>query len=130
MQSDELAPGLIWGNLVENDPEQAAIQLEEMDNELARLRAAYQTLTEERDEAREALSFPLAQLRHAYTHLHAERVSHQREFATRLLGPAIERIERAYHALTSAEKQASDTPSAERCEATPASSDVTGGAHD
>jgi hypothetical protein len=39
------------------------------------------------------LAFHLAQLRHAYSHLMAERVKDQRQFADGLIAPAIEAIE-------------------------------------
>lgn len=39
------------------------------------------------------LPFAVAQLRHAYTHLHAERVLHQREFAEGLIAPVIRHLE-------------------------------------
>ena len=38
--------------------------------------------------------FALAQLRHAYSQLHAGTVKDQRQFAEGLLGPAIEALER------------------------------------
>ena len=40
------------------------------------------------------LDLALAQLRHAYTHLAAERVVKQKMFADGLLGPEIARLER------------------------------------
>lgn len=41
------------------------------------------------------LTAQIAQLRHAYTHLNAERVIHQREFANGLIHPAIAALEDA-----------------------------------
>lgn len=41
----------------------------------------------------DGLSFHLAQLRHAYSHLMAERVTDQRQFADGLIAPAIEYLE-------------------------------------
>lgn len=46
------------------------------------------------DEDRKSLEFHVAQLRHAYTHLKAERVMRQGEFANGLISPAIRAIER------------------------------------
>jgi hypothetical protein len=41
-----------------------------------------------------SLEFHIAQLRHAYAHLMAERVKDQREFAEGLIAPVIEYLER------------------------------------
>lgn len=43
---------------------------------------------------RHHLQLTIAQLRHAYTHLVAGRVSDQPQFAKGLIGPQIERLER------------------------------------
>jgi len=41
------------------------------------------------------LAFHIAQLRHAYSHLMAERVTDQRQFAEGLIAPAIEALEQS-----------------------------------
>lgn len=43
--------------------------------------------------AKTKLDFEIAQLRHAYSHLVAERVKNQREFAEGLIAPVIEWLE-------------------------------------
>jgi hypothetical protein len=44
--------------------------------------------------ADDKLAYHIAQLRHAYSHLMAERVKNQRAFAEGLIAPAIEYLER------------------------------------
>ena len=61
-------------------------------------RAAIEALMEPAPFPRKELEAAVAQLRHAYYHLAAERVVNQRELADGLLSPAIKKLEAALSA--------------------------------